>query len=137
MKTDTVDPWSGADVAVAVGKNCFEDSFVSVDTGHEKLSDSEQYLQKLYTRLKRVQGGTSKKDLVNSLSEAKEDCIARLITSDCNIKTEEEAELVSNPLIRHIAPHLQALTATELIHLLKADVLQVVADREQLGENKE
>lgn len=38
---------------------------------------------------------------------AKEDSIARLITSGCKLETEEDTELVSNPLIRHIAPHLQ------------------------------
>lgn len=59
------------------------------------------------SRLKVLQGGTSKKDLVTSLSVAKEDCIARLITSGNNPQSEEEAELASNPLIRHIAPHLQ------------------------------
>lgn len=64
----------------------------------------------------------------------KEDYIARLITSGCRLETEEETELALNPLIRHIAPHLQALTATELVHLLKADVLQVVTEAE---ENKE
>lgn len=58
-------------------------------------------------RLKVIQGGTTKKDLVTSLSVAKEDCIARLITSGNNPLSEEEAELASNPLIRHIAPHLQ------------------------------
>lgn len=59
------------------------------------------------SRLKVLQGGSTKKDLVASLSVAKEDCIARLITSGNNPQSEEEAELVSNPLIRHIAPHLQ------------------------------
>lgn len=60
------------------------------------------------SRLKVLQGGTTKKDLVTSLSAAKEDCIARLITSGTNNpQSEEEAELVSNPLIRHVAPHLQ------------------------------
>lgn len=59
------------------------------------------------TRLRVLQGGKTKKDLVTSLSAAKEDCIARLITSGNKPLSEEEAELVSNPLVRHIAPHLQ------------------------------
>ena len=59
------------------------------------------------SRLKAVQGGTSKRDLINSLSVAKEDCIARLITAGQNLETPEEKELAANPLIRHIAPHLQ------------------------------
>lgn len=59
------------------------------------------------SRLKAIQGGTSKRDLINSLSVAKEDCIARLITDGQNLETAEERELAANPLIRHIAPHLQ------------------------------
>lgn len=59
------------------------------------------------SRLKVLQGGTTKKDLVTSLSVVKEDCIARLIISGNNPQSEEEVELASNPLIRHIAPHLQ------------------------------
>lgn len=133
MKTDTNDPWCGsadrASVKDDTPNNRFEDSFLDKD--HQRLSDSEQYLQKLYSRLRVLQGGTTKKDLVTSLSIAKEDCIARLITSGNNPQSEEEAELASNPLIRHIAPHLQALTASELIHLLKADVLQTTTEAEQ------
>ncbi|KAF7404739.1 hypothetical protein HZH66_003645 [Vespula vulgaris] len=111
------------------GDNQFEDSFVEISVyEHEKLSDSEQYLQKLYSRLKTLQKNTTKKDLVSSLSIAKEESIARLITSEYTFKSEEEAVLASNPLIRHIVPHLQALTASELVHLLKADVLQVVTE---------
>lgn len=133
MKTDTNDPWCGTTVQAIddddTPNDRFEDSFLDKD--HRRLSDSEQYLQKLYSRLRILQGGTTKKDLVTSLSVAKEDCIARLITSGNNPQSEEEAELASNPLIRHIAPHLQALTASELVHLLKADVLQATTEAEQ------
>lgn len=59
------------------------------------------------SRLKVLQGGTTKKDLVTSLSAVKEDSIARLVISGYNPQSEEEAELASNPVIRHIAPHLQ------------------------------
>ncbi|EFN60825.1 hypothetical protein EAG_12149 [Camponotus floridanus] len=135
MKTDTNDPWCETAVQTAVNDNApndrFEDSFLDNNTYHRRLSDSEQYLQKLYSRLRVLQGDTTKKSLVTSLSIAKEDSIARLITSGNNPQSEEEAELASNPLIRHIAPHLQALTASELVHLLKADVLQVTTETEQ------
>ncbi|XP_076686709.1 uncharacterized protein LOC143378684 isoform X1 [Andrena cerasifolii] len=137
MKTDVTDPWSGIDTLEIDDderNNRFEDSFVKYQSEHTRLADSEEYLEKLYCRLRNLQKGTSKKDLVASLSVVKEDYIARLITSGCRLETEEETELALNPLIRHIAPHLQALTATELVHLLKADVLQVVTEAE---ENKE
>lgn len=132
MKTDITDPWCGVDTSEASDRslNFFEDSFVENQPKHTKLADSEEYLEKLYCRLKNLQKGTSKKDLVSSLSIIKEDSIARLITSEYKLEA-EETELVSNPLIRHIAPHLQALTASELVHLLKADVLQVINESEQ------
>lgn len=57
--------------------------------------------------MKTLQKNTTKKDLVSSLSIAKEESIARLITSEYTFKSEEEAVLASNPLIRHIVPHLQ------------------------------
>ncbi|CAL7951799.1 unnamed protein product [Xylocopa violacea] len=136
MKTDICDPWCGTNTTEINDdkyKNCFEDSFVEDLSNHTKLADSEEYLTKLYSRLKNLQKGTSKKDLVSSLSIAKEDSIARLITSKCKFETEEEIELASNPLIRHIVPHLQALTASELVHLLKADVLQLINESEQQG----
>ncbi|KOC63081.1 hypothetical protein WH47_03876 [Habropoda laboriosa] len=137
MKTDITDPWCGVDTPEESNDksiNFFEDSFVEDQSEHTKLADSEEYLEKLYCRLKNLQKGTSKKDLVSSLSVIKEDTIARLITSGYKLEAEEETELVSNPLIRHIAPHLQALTASELVHLLKADVLQVINESEQQGE---
>lgn len=54
-----------------------------------------------------MKGRTSKKDLLHSLSEIKGACIARLITNGQNLETEEERHLVANPIIRHVASHLQ------------------------------
>ncbi|KYQ56091.1 hypothetical protein ALC60_04979 [Trachymyrmex zeteki] len=127
MKTDASDPWRGTRAEAAIDDDTpndrFEDSFLDEDRPN--------------SRLKVLQGGTTKKDLVRSLSVAKEDCIARLITSGNNPQSEEEAELASNPLVRHIAPHLQALTASELVHLLKADILQTTIQAEQEQDNTE
>ncbi|XP_015116358.1 uncharacterized protein LOC107040678 [Diachasma alloeum] len=136
MKTLTMDPWgSGPEVPASEASTSFEDSFVTAQADVMRLDDSDQYLQRLYSRLRQVQGGTSKKDLVNSLSQVKEDTIARLITSGRRLDPEEEAILGTNPLLRHITPHLQALTASELVHLLKADVLQSSTDEQQEGES--
>ena len=132
MKTDIPDPWCGTDTSeidADNSKNYFEDSFV--ESKHTKLADSEEYLEKLYSRLRSLKKGTSKKDLVTSLSVIREDTIARLITNECKLESEKDTELVSNPFIRHIAPHLEAVTVSELIHLLKADVLQEVTESEQ------
>lgn len=134
MKTSISDPWTNGENisprSVSEEGNYFEDCFVDNKTDETKLPDSEQYLQSLYSKLRAVQGGSSKKDLVNSLTAVKEDCIARLLTDGCKPQSEEESELAANPLVRHIAPHLQALTAGELVQLLKADVLQAVTDEQ-------
>ncbi|KAL7298257.1 hypothetical protein TKK_0009243 [Trichogramma kaykai] len=130
MRTTDTDPWTtGVDSAAVEANsstqqdNSFEDSFVDSDNAAaasadqkdlEKLPDSAQYLARLHSKLKAIQGGTSKRDLINSLSVAREECIARLITDGHNLETQEAEELAANPLIRHIAPHLQALTTTEL-----------------------
>lgn len=134
MKSEIDDPWGGTGVQVNQDKEhngCFEDSFVEEKLGYTKLLDSEEYLQRLYSKLKALKDCTSKKDLVNSLSDAKEDYIAHLLTSKYSLESEENEEIASNPLIRHIAPHLQALSATELVHLLKADFLQAVNKTEE------
>lgn len=48
MKTDISDPWCGTGVNNNDGPdNCFEDSFLDKDIECRRLSDSEQYLQKL------------------------------------------------------------------------------------------
>ncbi|XP_033338652.1 uncharacterized protein LOC117227487 [Megalopta genalis] len=140
MKTDIADPWCGTDARDIDSNKCidnFEDSFVEYQSEHSKLADSDEYLKKLYARLNSLQKGTSKKDLITSLVEVKEDCIARLITSGYKLESEEETELASNPLIRHIAPHLQAITTSESIHLLKADILQIILETEQEKETVE
>jgi len=50
MKTDINDPWCetiATASSVDTPSNRFEDSFLDQDIGHQRLSDSEQYLQKL------------------------------------------------------------------------------------------
>lgn len=51
MKTSASDPWRGTNVETAVDNDLpngrFEDSFLDGNVSHRRLSDSEQYLQKL------------------------------------------------------------------------------------------
>ncbi|KAL7307886.1 hypothetical protein TKK_0000202 [Trichogramma kaykai] len=77
-----------------------------------------------------VDGGTSKRDLIDLPSVSREKCIARLITNGHNLETQEAEELAANPLTRPTAPHLQALIITELVHSLKADHLQQVLEEQ-------
>ncbi|XP_014218772.1 uncharacterized protein LOC106647036 [Copidosoma floridanum] len=157
MRTTTSDPWSLSlasreicENGVSSDDNCsFEDSFVSTSSisvvasntrnseDLPRLPDSEQYLARLDSRLKAIKRGTSKRDLINSLSVAKEDCIARLIKAGEGLEKPEEIELAANPIIRHIAPHLQALTANELVHLLKADALEAAVNEQTSSEDIE
>lgn len=50
MKTNISDPWNGADTSKAVAdepNDRFADSFLDEQFNQPRLSDSEQYLQKL------------------------------------------------------------------------------------------
>ncbi|XP_012270851.1 uncharacterized protein LOC105694591 [Orussus abietinus] len=130
-----IDPWGYSNCPSGDSNVCnsFEDCFVEniTLTDQLRLSDSEQYLERLYSRLKAIKGGTTKKDLVTSLSNVKEDYIARFITAGQSLESVEEDQLTSNPLLRHIVPHLQALTVCELVHLLKADILEIVTNEQK------
>ena len=78
-----------------------------------------------------------------SLAGAREGHIDRLLNSqfsqlqglgeienlDCAVE-----ESLSGTIIRHIAPHLQAVTTGELVHLLKADQLQENTAEEDTAE---
>lgn len=53
MKTSASDPWRGTRTETAINNDDdspndrFEDSFLDENISHRRLSDSEQYLQKL------------------------------------------------------------------------------------------
>lgn len=46
------------------------------------------------------------------------------VESDINLFDNPVEESLTGTVIRHLAPHLQAVNTSELIHLLKADHLQ-------------
>lgn len=80
-----------------------------------------------------------KKDLLLSLAGAREGHIDRLLNTQfsqwqgiCDIDHFDNPveESLSGTVIRHVAPHLQAVTTGELVHLLKADQLQEVTSEE-------
>lgn len=96
------------------------------------ISLSEKKLCKL-RKTPSSNSGAEKRDLLLSLAGAREGHIDRLLNSqfsqlqglgeienfDCPVE-----ESLSGTVIRHVAPHLQAVTTGELVHLLKADQLQ-------------
>ncbi|KZS09035.1 Sepiapterin reductase [Daphnia magna] len=108
----------------------------------QPLPDSESYLANLETKLgklhkKSTSSGAEKKDLLLSLAGAREGHIDRLLNAqfsqwqgicDNNHFDNPVEESLSGTVIRHIAPHLQAVSTGELVHLLKADQLQEATD---------
>lgn len=110
----------------------------------QPLPDSESYLANLETKLgklhkKSTSSGAEKKDLLLSLAGAREGHIDRLLNAqfsqwqgicDNNHFDNPVEESLSGTVIRHIAPHLQAVSTGELVHLLKADQLQEATGEE-------
>jgi len=111
---------------------------VSTRSSFEKLPDSSQYLANLEKKLQKIQkkptvsSSAEKRDLLLSLTGAREGHINRLLNKPIGdiIPYEEDCDqTIDNPLtttlVRHIAPHLQAVNTVELVELLKADQLEI------------
>ena len=88
---------------------------------------SEKKLLKLQTKSSKS-SSAEKRDLLVSLSGTREGHIDRLLNSkfenSCDGDFDQPLDSVASSLIRHIAPHLQAVTTGELVELLKADQLE-------------
>lgn len=86
--------------------------------------------------------GAEKRDLIFSLAGAREGHIDRFLNSSLSngiesVNFDEPVEeSVSGTVIRHVAPHLQAVTTGELIHLLKADQLQETTSEETVESSE-
>ncbi|CAL8104467.1 unnamed protein product [Orchesella dallaii] len=123
---------SGADCELSFGDN-FK-PFV-------KLPDSQDYLESLERKLKVVQKGGKKgptaESILRSLEQTKESCMIKLLSNSVEqltIEGEIFEELKVNPLLKKLAPERQALTAEELVHLLKADQLDIVLSNSNFEE---
>ena len=95
------------------------------------LNFPEKKLQKIQKK-PTVSSSAEKRDLLLSLTGAREGHINRLLNKPIGdiIPYEEDCDqTIDNPLtttlVRHIAPHLQAVNTVELVELLKADRLEI------------
>lgn len=100
----------------------FEDNFKPF----KRLPDSEEYITSLENKLKRLKSKQGKKDLVQSLSEARQSCMVRLTTegTDTADLSYLDSPLDRSVILEKLAPEKQALTAGELVELSKADELE-------------
>jgi len=138
-----MDPWCSlqSDDSSAVKQTSglgFEDKFVERSENNrevlfEKLPDSEEYLQNLEAKLKKLstarQNNTTslnKTSLVDDLAKAREDAIVNFVTSGDIINNSEDLDLETSievhPLARRLIPE-QAITVGEQVVLTKADQL--------------
>lgn len=90
------------------------------------------YTEKKLSKLQKKSSTSSRaetRDLLLSLAGARDGHIDRFLNSQLQGEVASEnidnpvEETLTNTVIRHVAPHLQAVTTGELIHLLKADHL--------------
>lgn len=92
-------------------------------------------------KLTKVQKGIAKKEqstassFINSLSQTRESCMVKLLSDsayEVNRSVEEflSDEVKVNLLLKKLAPEKQAISTEELVHLLKADQLQLLITSE-------
>ncbi len=85
--------------------------------------------KKLNSLQKGGRKGPTAESILRSLGQTKESCMIKLLSNSVEkLSTEEEIfeELKVNPVLKKLAPEKQALTAEELVHLLKADQLELL-----------
>lgn len=117
------DPWLSSNAFKTKISNEFEDNFVGLNA----LPDSEQYLKNLEGKLAKLKrkGQVNSKDIISSLTEAKDCYLARLVDSSSSvdlIDPELDAPVPTTTL-RRLSSDRQAHTVGELVELLKFDIL--------------
>uniref|UniRef100_A0A0A1WS98 Uncharacterized protein C15orf57 homolog n=1 Tax=Zeugodacus cucurbitae TaxID=28588 RepID=A0A0A1WS98_ZEUCU len=90
----------------------------------EPLPDSDNYLRGLERKLQKIKKGAN---LVEALSEKRNDCLRQLLNSG-DADNNNEVLALDQPLnniefYRHLQP-VQALSVGELVHIVKYDQLQ-------------
>lgn len=90
----------------------------------EPLPDSDNYLRGLERKLEKIKKGAN---LVEALSEKRNDCLRQLLNSG-DADNNNEVLALDEPLnniefYRHLQP-VQALSVGELVHIVKHDQLQ-------------
>lgn len=133
----------------------FEDNFLpthnSINTSsnnkssqHSRLPDSEDYLQSLEKKLKKIKKNPK---ILEALSEKRAECLRNLLEDNLFINKDESLELDApistgdsavQELYRHIQP-VQALSVGETVHIVKYDQLEpeedIEGDQQQTQED--
>ncbi|KAF6203298.1 hypothetical protein GE061_003716 [Apolygus lucorum] len=132
------DPWLPANtsgVSPTSSNQSFEDDFVTPG----RLPDSDDYIACLERKLKRIQKGRgqSSKNLLKSLEERRQDCIARLLAEDLTLTPQRDEfsdqDVPTKWLKSYLNPE-QALTVSELVELVKADYLAKEVEKDEGSE---
>lgn len=115
----------------------FEDNFRSKNESDDsvRLPDSEIYLNRLENRLKKVKGLNSRKNLMEGLKEARESVMVQLTDQSSNVDFEFDQEnntcrneIGLSYIEQKLFPDKVAINTEELLHLVKADVLQKITE---------
>jgi len=78
------------------------------------------------------------KSVLHSLQQTRESCMLKLLSEDVVLPENfPDENLKVNPILKKIAPERQALTAEELIHLVRADELQQITSDEEIKTEEE
>lgn len=108
----------------------FEDNFSGV-TSFERLPDSDEYLQNLEKKLKKLK---SNQKILDQLKSKREDCMSNLLRDNSvNITNDEVLELETpiqssvQDICRHFCPE-QPLSVGEIVHIIQHDQLEKVED---------
>jgi len=111
----TPDPWGLPDQSPNADQPCFQDNFV------DKLPDSAEYLDKLESKLNKLQ---KKSSIAKELSLRRSDEARRMLDANAaSIELFEDADIENSAVSRRLFPEKQALTMSEIAKLLESDVL--------------
>jgi len=138
---DQVDPWcnnsssKNSDDIEDSEKEGFEDNFVVDKSDFEPLSDHEEYLNKLETKLTKL---NKKSSISKELALRRSDDARRMLESNvAAIELFQDEDIDENSSIsRRLFPEKQALTVSEIAKLLESDALDKSAQENEEGESK-
>ncbi|XP_055906382.1 uncharacterized protein LOC129941708 [Eupeodes corollae] len=109
-------------------------------TEHSRLPDSEDYLQSLEKKLKKIKKNPK---ILEALSEKRAECLRNLLEDNLFINKDETLELDApissgdsavQELYRHHIQPVQALSVGEIVHIVKYDQLEAEEDLEETAD---
>ena len=115
MSSPANDPWGANPDTDPNAEQSFQDNFV------DKLPDSQEYLNKLETKLNKLQ---KKSSIAKELALRRSDEARRMLDANAvNIELFEDSDIEHSAVSRRLFPEKQALTMSEIAKLLESDEL--------------